>query len=507
MGQIVECVPNFSEGKDKSIVDKIAIHAKQTKGVTLLDVQMDADHNRCVITFAGGPKASADAAFKMCKTASELIDMNKHSGEHPRLGATDVIPFVPVADITVDECNKLSENLAHRIWDELSIPSYLYEETARSPERVDLAKIRRGEYEKIKEEMSVKPGRDPDVGEPRMHPTAGCVVIGCRLPLVAFNVNLGTKDVRIAKKIANMIRNRSGGFQYCKAMGFAIEERGYVQVSMNLTNYKRTSIRKVFDMIKQESFRLGVLPIGTEIVGLLPLSAILNVATGHLNLVDFSKKQILDLRVGGGGEDSWVPDSFVKEVSKKVVAPGGGSVSASSGALASALASMVAKLSQSKKYASVADEMNDIAQKGDAIADELVNLVEEDTEAFKAIMKSMKLPTIDSDSEEFKAKQMQEATIYATTVPLMTMRASSKAIPLIKAVAERGNQNSISDAGVAALSAITALKGAHLNVLINIGGIEDKKKADRLKGEAEKLLEDGVTEAEAIYNMVKSKLS
>lgn len=507
MSQIVECVPNFSEGKDKAIVDKIAIHAKQTKGVTLLDVQMDADHNRCVITFAGEPQASADAAFKMCKEAAELIDMNKHSGEHPRLGATDVIPFVPVADITVEECNKLSERLAQRIWDELSIPSYLYEETARTPERVDLAIIRRGEYEKIKEEMGVKPERNPDIGEPRMHPTAGCVVIGCRLPLVAFNVNLGTRDVSIAKKIANMIRNRSGGFQYCKAMGFAIEERGYVQVSMNLTNYKKTSIRKVFDMIKQEALRLGVLPIGTEIVGLLPLSAILNVATGHLNLKDFSKKQILDLRVGGGGEETWVPGSFVKEVSKKVVAPGGGSVSASAGALASALASMVAKLSQSKKYAGVADEMKEIAEKGDIIADELVNLVEEDTDAFKAIMKSMKLPTTDSNSEAFKAEKMQEATIYATTVPLMTMKATTKAIPLIRAVAERGNQNSISDAGVAALSAITALRGAHLNVLINIGGIENKDKANQLKSEADQLFKDGVAEAEPIYDMVKGKLS
>jgi glutamate formiminotransferase / formiminotetrahydrofolate cyclodeaminase len=507
MGQIVECVPNFSEGKDKSIVDKIARHAKETKGVTLLDVQMDADHNRSVITFAGEPEASAHAAFLMCKEAANLIDMNTHSGEHPRLGATDVIPFVPVSEISVEECNKLSEKLANRIWDELKIPSYLYEETARTPERVDLAIIRRGEYEKIKAEMGVIPERDPCVGEPKMHPTAGCVVIGCRMPLVAFNVNLNTKDVSIAKKIAGMIRSRSGGFTYCKAMGFTIEERGYTQVSMNLTNYKRTSIRKVFEMIKSEALRLGALPIGTEIVGLLPLDAILNVAKGHLNLWDFDKKQILDLRVSAGGDDSWLPTSFVKQVSKKVAAPGGGSVSAGIGALASALASMVAKLSQSKRFASVKEEMAEIAEKGDAIADELVLLVEEDTDAFNGFMVAMKLPDGDEQAKAFKEKNMQDATIYATEVPLKTMQATASALPLIRAVAERGNQNSLSDAGVAALSVVTALKGAHLNILINVGGIEDKAKAEELKTTSNKIIETAVPEAEAIYEMIREKLS
>ncbi len=507
MGQIVECVPNFSNGRDKDVVDKIARHAKETKGVTLLDVQMDADHNRCVITFAGEPEAAADAAFKMCKEASELIDMNKHSGEHPRLGATDVIPFVPVSEITVDECNALSERLANRIWDELKIPSYLYEETARTPDRVDLAVIRRGEYEKIKEEMGKVPERDPDVGEPKMHPTAGTVVIGCRMPLVAFNVNLGTMNVSIAKKIAGMLRSRSGGFAYCKAMGFTIEERGYTQVSMNLTNYKRTSIRKVYDMIRSEAMRLGVLPIGAEIVGLLPLDAILSVAKGHLNLWDFDKKQILDLRVAGGGDDSWVPTSFVKQVSKKVAAPGGGSVSAGIGSLAAALASMVAKLSQSKRFADVKEEMAEIAVEGDKFADELLILVEEDTDAFNGFMSAMKLPDGDEKAKAFKEQSMQEATIYATEVPLKTMKATAAALPLIRAVAEKGNQNSVSDAGVAALSVITAVKGANLNVLINVGGIEDKAKAEQLKTDAKKIMDTAIPEAEAIYTMIEKKLA
>lgn len=447
MGQIVECVPNFSEGRDKSIVNRIANHVNEVKGVTLLDVQMDSDHNRCVITFAGEPEAAAEAAFRMCKTASEIIDMNKHFGEHPRLGSTDVIPFVPVSETTVEDCNKLAEKLGQRIWDELSIPVYLYEETARTPERVDLAKIRTGEYEGIKKEMGVDPKRDPDIGQPKMHPTAGCVVVGCRMPLVAFNVNLGTKDVNIAKKIASMIRSRSGGFMYCKALGFNIEERGYTQVSMNLTNYKKTSIRKVYEVIKSEAMRLGVLPIGSEIVGLLPLDAIVNVSKGYLNLWDFDRNQILDLRVshGGDGDTDWVPRAFVSEVSKKVAAPGGGSVAASAGALAAALGGMVAKFSQSKRFAEVKEEMEKVAAEADLLVDRLLALVQEDTDAFNEFMKCAKLPGGNEEADEFRAKKMQEATINATIVPLKTMKVTAESLPLIKIVAEKGNQNSVSD--------------------------------------------------------------
>lgn len=509
MAKIVECIPNFSEGKRKEIVDAIANCVVETAGVKLLDVQMDADHNRCVITFAGDPQAASDAAFKMCKTASQLIDMNHQKGEHPRLGATDVIPFVPISDVTTEEAVELAVKLGQRIWDELNIPVYLYEDAARIPARQDLSYIRQGEYEAIKDEMGVKQERDPDIGQPKMHPTAGAVVVGARFPLVAFNVNLGTKNVQIAKDIAKLIRFRSGGFKFCKALGFEIKERGYVQVSMNMTNYTKTSLRLVYEAIKTEAMRLGVLPIGAEIVGMVPLDAILDVSESYLNLWEFKKSQILETRLGTSDESqvSWHPKAFIKEVASKSPAPGGGSVSASCGSLAAGLAAMVAKLSQSKRFAEVKEEMENVAAEGDIMVEDLMVLIQEDSDAFNEFLACKKLPSGTPETDDYKEKRMQEATLNAIMVPLKTMQKSAQALDLIEAVAAKGNQNSLSDAGVASLCVKTAVCGAHLNVMINIPGLADKSKAADIAKQAEQIEKDAIAKADNIYQQIRSKLT
>jgi len=508
MARLVECVPNFSEGKRKDVVDKIASAATNTPGVKLLDVQMDADHNRCVVTFVGEPEAASDAAFKMCKTATELIDMNNHKGEHPRLGATDVIPFVPISEVTTDEAVQLAIKLGERIWNELKVPVYLYEDAAKIPERQDLSNIRKGEYENIKIEMGTKSERDPDIGEPKMHPTAGAVVIGARMPLVAFNVNLDTQNIEVAKEIAKLIRFRSGGLRFVKALGFSIHERGFVQVSMNLTNYKKTSIRIAYEFVLREAKRLGVLPIGAEIVGLLPLDALIDVSTSNLNVHDFKKSQIIDLRIGSSdsGETSWIPKSFIREVGSKSPAPGGGSVAASAGALGAALSAMVAKLSQGKKYADVKELMEQTAGEADKLWEQLLLLIQEDSDAFNEMLTCRKLPSGTPESDAFKAKKMQEATVKATMVPLKTMKTAALSLPLIKTVVLKGNPNSVSDAGVAALSVRTAVLGAHLNVMINLPGIEDRTLAEKILIEADQIAKTATDEADQIYNKIRDKL-
>ncbi len=291
--KIVECVPNFSEGRNIENINRIIDAIKSVEGVKVLDTESDKDHNRSVITFIGDPESVEEAAFRGCKKASELIDLNKHKGEHPRMGATDVIPFIPVSDVSMKECVSIAEKLGERIWNELKIPVYLYEEAARTPERKNLAEIRKGEFEWLKENIEKRP---PDFGD-RIHPTAGATAVGAREFLIAFNVNLNTNDLSIAKKIAKAVRFKSGGFRYVKALGFEIKERGIVQVSMNLTNYKKTPIYRVFEAIKSEADRYGVSIIGSELIGLAPMDALLDVADFYLRLENFKKTQILERRI------------------------------------------------------------------------------------------------------------------------------------------------------------------------------------------------------------------
>jgi glutamate formiminotransferase len=294
MSKIVECVPNFSEGRRIDVIDSIVSEVKSVEGVRLLDYEYDGDHNRSVVTFVGEPQKVKEAAFKAISKAAELIDMNKHEGEHPRIGASDVVPFIPISEVTMDDCVDLARELGKEVADKLKIPVFLYEAAATKPERKNLANIRKGQYEGLKEDIKKDPERKPDFGPDELHPTAGATVIGARMPLVAYNVNLGTDDVEIAKKIAKAIRYKDGGLRFVKALGFEIKERGIVQVSMNLTNYEKTPVFRVFEMIKAEAERYGVPVIGSEVIGLIPVNALIDSADYYLKIENFKKEQILE---------------------------------------------------------------------------------------------------------------------------------------------------------------------------------------------------------------------
>lgn len=294
MAKLVEFIPNFSEGRNQAVIDQLAAVARSVPGITLMDVQSDESHNRCVFTLVGSPEGAEEVAFQLCKKAAELIDMRKHEGAHPRMGATDVIPFVPVKDVTVPELVELTKRLGKRIYDELGIPSFLYEDSATSPDRVNLAKVRKGQFEGMPEKL-LQPEWAPDFGERKIHPTAGITAIGARMPLVAFNVNLGTSNLEIANKIAKIVRGSSGGFKYCKAIGVMLEDRNLAQVSMNMVNYEGTPLYRVFELIRIEAERYGVPIIGTEVVGLTPAKALVDCAEYYLKVENFDyHKQVLE---------------------------------------------------------------------------------------------------------------------------------------------------------------------------------------------------------------------
>lgn len=297
MPKVVECVPNFSEGRRIEVIDKIVNEVKSVEGVRLLDYEHDVDHNRSVLTFVGMPVMVKNAAFKAITKAAELIDMNEHKGEHPRIGAADVVPFIPISEVSMEDCVTLAKELAQEVASKLNIPVYLYEAAAKIPERRNLANIRKGQYEGLKEDIKADLSRKPDFGPNELHPTAGATVIGARMPLVAYNVNLGTNDVTVAKKIAKAIRHKDGGLRYVKALGFEIKERGIVQVSMNLTNYEKTPVFRVFELITNEAERFGVPVIGSEVIGLIPMNALIDTADFYLKLEKFEKTQVLENRL------------------------------------------------------------------------------------------------------------------------------------------------------------------------------------------------------------------
>jgi glutamate formiminotransferase len=297
MAEIVWCVPNFSEGRRKNVIDQIAAEVAGVEHVKLLGTDADADHNRVVVSFVGTRAGVGEAAFRAVAKAKELIDLNDHEGEHPRMGATDVVPFVPVQDVKMDDCIELAKDVGERIGSELEIPVYLYEKAAQRPERENLAVVRRGQFEGLKDMIGKDPNKEPDFGPNSIHPTAGAVAVGARMPLIAYNVNLGTDDVEVAKAIAKAVRHISGGFRHVKAMGFAIKERSIVQVSMNLVNYKQSPIHRVQETIRREAERYGVPVVGAEVVGLLPMKALVEVAKWYLQLEDFEDVQILENRI------------------------------------------------------------------------------------------------------------------------------------------------------------------------------------------------------------------
>lgn len=480
MSELVECVPNFSEGRNKSVVQAIVADISSDRSVRLLDQEMNPDHNRCVITFVGEPEAVLEAALRGVRKATELIDLRRHRGEHPRMGATDVLPFVPLGSSTLERCVELARRAGERIASELRIPVYLYEAAARHPSRQNLADVRRGEFEGIGREIGVNPERAPDFGPPAVHPSAGAVAVGARMPLLAFNVNLGTKDVEIARKIAKAIRFQSGGLRYVKALGFELKERGIVQVSMNLVNTWGTPVHRVFALIRAEAERYGVPIVGSEVVGLVCQDALIDVAEHHLGLESFSRDQILENRLArriGTAEQS-VAD-FLDEVASSAPTPGGGSVSALAGSLAAALASMVARLTIGKqKYADHDSRMRETEAQAETLRRELLALVAEDARAYEGFRVATRLSQRTPEEALTRAQALVKAARAAALVPLKTADACVRAVQLAGEVAAVGNVNAVSDAGVAAWLARAAAEGAALNVRINLPNLPAEERAD-----------------------------
>ena len=562
--QIIECVPNISEGRNKAIIKQVTDEIERVKGVKLLDVDPGEATNRTVITFVGAPDAVLEAAFQCVKKAAQLIDMRHHHGAHPRMGATDVCPLIPVSGITLEECAVLARKLAERIANELQIPCYCYEAAARTPERRNLAICRKGEYEGLAERMTVEV-EAPDFGaRPWDEGVArtGCTAVGARDFLIATNFNLNTTSTRRANAIAFDVREkgrpkREGGspvgkpmkdengktimipgtLKGTKAIGWFIDEYGIAQVSMNITNINVTPLHVAFDEVCRCAQNRGIRVTGTEIVGLIPKRTlidagkyflrkqnrstgipeedILQIAIKSMGLDDLKEfnprekvieylledenksKKLIDLTVKG----------FADETSRESPAPGGGTISAYMGALGAALGTMVANLSSHKAgWDARWEEFSNWADKGQKIQAELMTLVDEDTEAFNRIMEAFGLPKKTEEEKAARSAAIQAATLFATQVPLHTMQASFKVFELCKAMAEEGNPNSVSDAGVGVLAARAAVLGAGLNVKINASGLKDRETADKLVGEANELIKKANELEAEIMKIVEKKL-
>lgn len=468
---IVECVPNFSEARRPEVVEAIMAAVSSVPGVVLLDRHSDMDHNRTVLTFAGEPQVVGEAAFRSIAKAAELIDLNHHTGEHPRIGATDVVPFVPVRGVTMEECVKLAQQVGERVGKELAIPVYLYEEAATRPERKNLEDIRRGQYEGLKLEITTNPDRYPDFGPNKLGP-AGATVIGARQFLIAFNVYLTTDDVAIAKKIAKSIRHSSGGLRYVKALGLLVE--GKAQVSMNLTNFRDTPIARVLEMIRREATRYGVTVHHSELVGLIPQDALVDTAIWYLQLDQFEPEQILERRIEVALQSSQKSgEDFLDDLAAATPTPGGGSASAYSAAVAAALVAMVARLTLGKKkYADVEAQMQTLIREAETIRKQMSNAVQQDAAAFEEVMNALRMPKETIEQQQARQQAISAAMIGAAQVPLDVARNAFKVMQLAFEVISKGNINAISDGGAAAAQALAALDGAALNVRINLKDLE-----------------------------------
>ncbi len=509
MFRLVECVPNFSEGRDRALVDRLAAAAAGVPGVVLLDTELDPDHHRSVITFAGEPDAVVEAAFRAASLAVETIDLRTHRGQHPRMGAVDVIPFVPVEGVSLDECVGLARRLGARLGDELELPVFLYEAAATRPAYQNLAEVRRGEFEGLSTALGTDPARDPDFGPRRVHPTAGATAVGARKPLVAFNANLATADVQVAKAIAKAIRHQSGGLRYVRALGFAIRGGRQAQVSMNLVDTEGTPIHRVLALVDHEARRYGTHVTGCEVVGLVPQAALLECAEHALRLENFRRDQVLEIRLGrpplGGG---LALDGLLERVAENTPIPGGGSVAALAGALAAALAQMVANLTLGrKKYAASEEAMRALRDEAEAARRELLGLMRRDSEAFEALLAAGRGPQASPGEAALREAAVRRATLEAARVPLRTAELAALVAGMARRAAESGNPNAASDAGTAAWLARAAGQGALLNVEINLQSLSedaDKRDVQHAAAEARRRLE---TEVNAALALVSSRVS
>src|SRR5512133_44345 len=483
MTTLIECIPNFSEARRPEVIDQIVAAITSVEGARLLDRSSDLDHNRTVITFAGSPLAVEEAAFRAIRTAAELIDLNNHQGEHPRIGATDVVPFVPLSDSTMEECIAIAKRLGQRVGNELSIPVYLYEAAATRPERANLENIRKGQYEGLKSEIESNAERAPDFGPAKLG-TAGATVIGARNPLVAFNVYLTTSDVDIAKKIAKAIRNSSGGLRYVKGLGLLVE--GRAQVSMNLTNFRETPIARVVETIRREAQRYGVGIHHSELVGLIPQEALTDAAVWYMQLDQFDKSQVLESRLFDAHESTPAANapSFIEELAAPTPTPGGGSAAAYAGAMGAGLVAMVAALTIGKKrYADVEAEMQAIRVVAENLRKELTQAVDDDASAFEALMGTFKLPKETDEEKKALTAAIVSATLNAAHIPLHVAEQVIKLMELALKCARKGNANAISDAMSGFAMCRASLTAAGYNVRININSLEDKSVGEKMLSE------------------------
>ena len=497
--KLIECVPNFSEGRNAATIAAITNAIAAADGVTILDVSSDASHNRTVVTFVAPLASAAQAAFNGIATARDLIDLNTQRGEHPRIGATDVCPFIPLDDATMDDCIGLARALGARVGTELDIPVFLYERAASRPDRENLAAIRRGEFELARTDIGTNPDRVPDFGPNHVHPTAGATVIGARPFLVAYNVYLGpASNLGVAKEVAKAVRASSGGLPGVKGLGLDID--GQAQVSMNLVDTEITPLHRAFDQVKLEAEARGVSPTWSEIIGLVPERVLFDAAASHIQLRNFSTDLILEhkLRRAAAGPESL--SGFVASVASGDPVPGGGSVCALAGQLGAALAQMVAGLTIGrKKYAAVDGEMKEIAAEAAALAHELSALVTRDSAAYTLVSNAYKMPKDSPENIATRDAAIQRALMTATEVPLETVRAAAGVAALAARCAAKGNTNAVSDAGVAALLSEAACKGAAYNVRINIASMNDKSAAAGFAAEAKQLVaKAGASVAEAL---------
>jgi glutamate formiminotransferase / formiminotetrahydrofolate cyclodeaminase len=492
--QLVECIPNFSEARRPEVVESILQAIKSVEGVHVLDKHSDLDHNRTVITFVGSPAAIEESAFQAIAKASQLIDLNYHNGEHPRIGATDVVPFVPLEDVSMSECIEIARRLGRRVGTELNIPVYLYEEAATRPDRQNLENIRRGQYEGLKTEIETIPERQPDFGPNRLGP-AGATVIGARQPLIAFNVYLNTEDVSIAQKIARAIRNSSGGFHFIKALGLLVE--GRAQVSMNFTNYRQTSLARVVETIRREAARYGTTIHHSELVGLTPQDALTDSAVWYLQLDAFQPNLILERRLYQlllSKLESPVANqqTFLDQVASGTPTPGGGSAGAMVAATAAALATMVARLTVGKKkYAAIESQMWPIIDRAEKLRAELTAAAAQDSAAFEELLAANRLPKDSPEQLTTRAIALEKATLQTIQVPLHVAQMVVEVFELLVAVATVGNVNAISDAGSGIALARAALTCAELNIKTNLAALKEQasmqpllKELDRLKEKA-----------------------
>ncbi|HEY2825001.1 MAG TPA: glutamate formimidoyltransferase [Gemmatimonadales bacterium] len=502
MSKLVECVPNFSDGRDKAVLAELERAITGVAGVRLLDIQADASHHRSVFTFIGAPEAAAEAAFQAMAVAARRIDLTTHKGEHPRMGATDVVPFIPVANTTMDECVALAQALGARVGTELGIPVYLYARAASRPDRESLPAIRKGEFEGLRQAIGTDHAKAPDFGPAHIHPTAGATAIGARPFLVAYNIYLETSDVALAERIAKEIRTSSGGLPALQAKGFDVS--GRAQVSMNLLDIDVTSPAIVFDLVRDKAQLAGVAVHASELVGLIPERAVLDAAEHYLKLPDVTP-HLLEARVRAAQGPTL--DGWIDELAGPSPTPGGGSAAALAGALAAALAAMVARLTVGRKaYASVASEFTDMIVEGERLRASLRRLVDEDAAAYGQVSAAYKLPKASAAEQGRRIAAIDAALLGAAAVPLETARQAAAVARLARRAAQAGNRNAVSDAATAALLAETAATAAAYNVEVNVKALSDPANGQNLLVEARSLVAAASEAAEGAEAAVLEEL-